>query len=98
MECFFVYFVVPETKNIPLEEMAKLFGDTDDIAVYAEDIHLDPTTHQIVTDEHGHRRVFKRSDEDIEAIANGAAEKSTSSHVEMGRKEESQPAFHVDKA
>jgi hypothetical protein len=47
------YFVLPETKGIPLEEMAKLFGDTDDIMVYAEDIHIDHNTHELVVEEHG---------------------------------------------
>jgi hypothetical protein len=47
------YFILPETKGIPLEEMAKLFGDTDDIMVYAEDIHIDQNTHELVVEEHG---------------------------------------------
>jgi hypothetical protein len=50
---FFVYFYLPETKNIPLEEMARLFGDNDDIAVYADEIHVDHNTHELVIDEHG---------------------------------------------
>ncbi|KAF2096436.1 MFS general substrate transporter [Rhizodiscina lignyota] len=45
-----MYFVLPETKGIPLEEMAKLFGDTDNIMVYASDIHLDHNTHELVVD------------------------------------------------
>lgn len=32
--------------------MAKLFGDTD-IAVFADDIHVDHTTHELVVDQHG---------------------------------------------
>ncbi|KAI1629151.1 general substrate transporter [Exophiala viscosa] len=48
---FFVYFFLPETKNIPLEEMAKLFGD--EVAVYAEDLHVDQRTHELIVDEHG---------------------------------------------
>ena len=45
-----VYFFVPETKNIPLEEMAKLFGD--DVAVLAQDIHLDHNTHELYINGH----------------------------------------------
>jgi MFS family permease len=49
----FVWWFLPETKNIPLEEMAKLFGDADDIAVYADDIYVDHDTHELVIGEHG---------------------------------------------
>ena len=48
-----MYFVLPETKGIPLEEMAKIFGDTSDIMVYAEDIHIDKATHELVVEGHG---------------------------------------------
>ena len=47
-----MYFL-PETKGIPLEEMAKLFGDTDDIAVFSDDIHVDHNTHELVVEAHG---------------------------------------------
>lgn len=54
--CVCVYFFIPETKNIPLEEMAKIFGDTD-VQVFAEDIHIDRNTHELVVDEHGNHSV-----------------------------------------
>jgi hypothetical protein len=44
------YFVIPETKGVPLEELAAIFGDDDEIVVYMKDIHLDHTTHQLVVD------------------------------------------------
>ncbi|KAL8278152.1 hypothetical protein RQP46_009476 [Phenoliferia psychrophenolica] len=37
-------FLVPETANVPLEEMARLFGDSDQVAIKATDIHLDGPT------------------------------------------------------
>ena len=46
-----VYWYLPETKNIPLEEMGKLFGD--EVVVYAEDLHVDHNTHELIVDEHG---------------------------------------------
>jgi len=44
------YFVLPETKGVPLEELAAIFGDDDEIVVYMKDIHVDHTTHQLVVD------------------------------------------------
>jgi hypothetical protein len=41
-------FVLPETKGIPLEEMAKIFGDTEDIMVFSSDLHIDHNTHELV--------------------------------------------------
>jgi len=47
-----LYFVLPETKGIPLEEMAKIFGDEDEVVVYAADIHIDHDTHDLVVEDH----------------------------------------------
>lgn len=40
--------MLPETRNIPLEEIAKIFGDEDQVAVYSENLYVDDNTHQIV--------------------------------------------------
>lgn len=32
--------------------MAKIFGDTDDIMVYAADIHIDHNTHELIVEAH----------------------------------------------
>lgn len=47
----YTYIFIPETKNIPLEEMGAIFGD--EVAVYAEDLHVDNRTHELIIDEHG---------------------------------------------
>ena len=44
------FFVLPETKGVPLEELAAIFGDDDEIVVYMKDIHVDHNTHQLVVD------------------------------------------------
>lgn len=44
------YFAIPETKGVPLEELAAIFGDDDEIVVYMKDIHVDHNTHQLVVD------------------------------------------------
>jgi hypothetical protein len=36
--CFWIYFVFPETKGLPFEEIAVLFGDADEVAVYSANI------------------------------------------------------------
>jgi hypothetical protein len=81
------FFVLPETKNIPLEEMAKLFGD-DEVAVYAEDLHVDHNTHELVVDEHstGMQRVATeagapRANGDVEKHA-GAREHTETVEVD----------------
>lgn len=43
-----LYWAAPETKGIPLEEVAALFGDKDDIMVYQDQIHVDHTTDKVV--------------------------------------------------
>ena len=42
------FFVLPETKGVPLEEIAAIFGDTEEIMVYSEDIHVDHATHELI--------------------------------------------------
>ena len=74
----FVYFVVPETKGIPLEEMTAFFGDAAGVAVYSADIHVDPTTHAIVVDEHGQRQDVEKSLNDEESALH-SSEQGTNS-------------------
>lgn len=50
MGVIWAYFYIPETKGLPLEELATIFGDDDEIVVYMKDIHVDHTTHQLVVD------------------------------------------------
>ena len=49
------WFILPETKGVPLEEIAALFGDQDEVMIYSEDIHIDHTTHELVVGTHGAR-------------------------------------------
>lgn len=42
--------VLPETKNIPLEEMSALFGDANEVAVFSKQIHVDHQTHEVKSD------------------------------------------------
>jgi hypothetical protein len=48
----YMCFKVPETKGIPLEEVAKLFGDDGEVEVFARDIHIDAKTHELTVNTH----------------------------------------------
>jgi hypothetical protein len=37
----------PDTRNIPLEEIAAIFGDEDEVAVYQYELEIEPATHTI---------------------------------------------------
>ena len=43
------WFNLPETKGIPLEEVAGLFGDDGEVVVHATDLRVDHNTHQLIT-------------------------------------------------
>ncbi|KAK0924575.1 hypothetical protein LTR91_006939 [Friedmanniomyces endolithicus] len=34
--------------GVPLEEVAAIFGDADEVAVYERDLDFDPTTHAVI--------------------------------------------------
>lgn len=43
-----MWFYFPNTNGLPLEEVAALFGDADEVAIYQRDLTVDSQTHQIV--------------------------------------------------
>lgn len=50
----FIYFTFPNTLRKPLEEVARLFGDEDLVAVFQEDLVIDPEKHEVVEFQHEH--------------------------------------------
>jgi len=51
-----------QANGVPLEEVAAIFGDADEVAVYERDLDFDPTTHAVVA---GHKR-------DVEMVENAS--------------------------
>ncbi|KAI1618273.1 MFS transporter [Exophiala viscosa] len=47
-----MWMLFPDTNGLPLEEVAAIFGDADEVAVYQREIEVDFATHTIV-DHHG---------------------------------------------
>lgn len=54
--CVVMWMRFPDTKGRPLEEIAALFGDSDEVAIYQHEIEIDATTHAI-RDLHGETKV-----------------------------------------
>lgn len=46
-----VWFLYPDTRFKPLEEIAAIFGDVDEVAVYQTEIEID-TSKNTITDHH----------------------------------------------
>lgn len=75
-------FTIRETKGLPLEEIAMLFGERDEVTVLSTNIHVDHTNHNLVVEDGG--EVLEYDDKD-QAKVHG-------SHT----KAESQPIKHVE--
>jgi len=43
----------PDTNGLPLEEVAAIFGDAEEVAIYQRDIEVDFATHTIVANSAG---------------------------------------------
>ena len=76
------YFILPETRGIPLEEIAKIFGETEDIMVFSEDLHIDRNTHELVVEQHNNRAGLTHIATEPGRLSSGA-EKPQSEKVEQ---------------
>lgn len=43
-----MWIFFPDTKGLPLEEIAAIFGDADEVAIYQRDIEIDHTDFHII--------------------------------------------------
>ncbi|KIW14757.1 hypothetical protein PV08_07542 [Exophiala spinifera] len=64
---FIMLFFFPDTKGVPLEEIAAIFGDADEVAIYQRDIEIDHTTHSIIAHGHEAEKVGVGLTENVEA-------------------------------
>ena len=56
-------FTFPDTRFLPLEEIAAIFGDADEVAIYQAEIEVDHQSHGIID----HHNEGKIAAEHIEA-------------------------------
>jgi hypothetical protein len=71
-----MYIFFPDTRELPLEEVALIFGDADEVAIYQRDIEIDHKTHAIVDHHNNVEKQFEYGTEHIEHKG-GAVEVST---------------------
>jgi len=51
--CVMFWVFIPETKSVPLEELAVIFGDADEVKVFSADIHID-SNKEVIFNDHQH--------------------------------------------
>ena len=69
-------FFFPDTKGVPLEEIAALFGDADEVAIYQREIDIDHNTHTIITHDHDREKATTPV-----AVEDADANKTAANHV-----------------
>lgn len=52
-----MFFWFPDTRGLPLEEVAAIFGDADEVATYQRELQVDTATHTVI-DHHTGKAVF----------------------------------------
>lgn len=64
-----VWVCLPETKGIPLEEVAALFGDQDEVMVLSHDIQVDPNSEEVAVREHDQKQVASATTTHAEKVS-----------------------------
>ncbi|KAJ9496347.1 hypothetical protein LTR96_004373 [Exophiala xenobiotica] len=90
----FIY--LPETKGVPLEEIAAIFGDTDEVMVFSEDIHVDHRTHDLVIDVRTGRTVDGQQVVDEERLQRVATEGTAPKQAPATEKNHCEGPEHID--
>ena len=66
---------IPETKGVPLEEVAQIFGDRDEVVVFTEDIQVGLIENELMVKEHHGGAVVDNIKNEVE-ITKDEVEKS----------------------
>jgi len=90
----FIY--LPETKGVPLEEIAAIFGDTEEVMVFSEDIHVDHRTHDLVVNVHTGKTVGGEHAADEERLQRVATEGTAQKQVTSTEKNHVEGSEHID--
>jgi hypothetical protein len=59
------WWFIPETKGVPLEELAAIFGDTEDVKVYSAEIHVTDGNKNVLEYGHPGKEVAHSEQEEI---------------------------------
>ncbi|RFU26001.1 hypothetical protein B7463_g10329, partial [Scytalidium lignicola] len=62
-----IWFIWPDTRGLPLEEVAAIFGDADEVAIYQQEIEIDHNTN-IIINHHSEDEIKKSHDMPLELI------------------------------
>ena len=65
----------PDTNGLPLEEIAGIFGDSAEVAIYQADIEIDGNTHSVIVRERGSREKVGEHVESLRGSSEDAAER-----------------------
>jgi hypothetical protein len=60
--CMWIFW--PDTKGLPLEEIAAIFGDADEVAIYQAEIEIDRNTRAVII----HRAGEKMEADHVESL------------------------------
>lgn len=70
-----MWFLWPDTRGLPLEEIAAIFGDADEVAIYQAEIEIDRGTGQFVIHNAGEKIGEPGHVESLHTGSEDAAEK-----------------------
>jgi hypothetical protein len=68
----YIWIRYPETKGVPLEEIARHFGDEDQVMVFSEDIQINHDSHKMTITSHAVSEHVEHSEKKVQTIITDA--------------------------